>query len=366
LKNTLRIQIPSGKPLGGVLGMFAGLSPFGGIPVSGLLAWEKMLETFNLPQQLYLFCYVRHQDICKKYESIPSVFSSSRLHASVAALRKRWPVQTVLVWHVGLLKLLPFLRVFGARVILFLHGAEIWRYRSWLDKVCLRQVDLFLCNSEFTWDQFVQANPSYAYVPHQVVHLGIGTPLDEQSPLPAPKPVALMIGRLEKVDDYKGHREVIAAWPAVVKQVPDAELWIVGEGDLKTELEQMAANLRLQSMVRFFGRVSEEKKEEMLAACRFLALPSRGEGFGLVYLEAMRVGRPCLVSTLDAGREVINPPEAGLAVDLDDQESLTEAICELLQPGPGWDDWSANARRRYEAEFTAEHFQERLISALQR
>jgi phosphatidylinositol alpha-1,6-mannosyltransferase len=110
--------------------------------------------------------------------------------------------------------------------------------------------------------------------------------------------------------------------------------------------------------------VSEEEKQGMLAKSRCLALPSRGEGFGLVYLEAMRMGRPCLVSTLDAGREVVNPPEAGLAVDLDREESLVEAICELLRPGPRWDNWSANARGRYEAAFTAEHFQERLISAL--
>jgi len=173
-----------------------------------------------------------------------------------------------------------------------------------------------------------------------------------------------MIGRLDKREDYKGHREVINAWSAVVRRVPDAELWIVGEGDLRNELEQLAAASGLQNKVRFFGRVSEEKKQEMLAQCHCLALPSRAEGFGLVYLEALRMGRPCLVSAVDAGREVVNPPEAGLAADLDQTDNLVGAICELLQPGPRWDNWSANARRRYEAAFTAKHFQERLISAL--
>jgi phosphatidylinositol alpha-1,6-mannosyltransferase len=169
---------------------------------------------------------------------------------------------------------------------------------------------------------------------------------------------------MDKSDDYKGHREVIGAWPEVARRMPDAELWIVGDGDLQSELERLAAAREAQNKVRFFGRVSEEKKQEMLAQCRCLVLPSRGEGFGLVYLEAMRMGRPCLISTADAGREVVNPPEAGLAVDPDGAEDLVEALCELLRPGPRWDAWSVNARRRYQNTFTAGHFQERLISAL--
>ncbi len=359
----------TGKSPERMLGMFAGLGTYGGIPASGLLAWEKMVETFVAPQQLYLFCYSSQQEADGRnvpVPAVPAVFASSRLNASVAALSRRWPVQTVLVWHLGLLKLLPFLRTFGARVVLFLHGIEIGEYRSWADKLCLRQVDLFLSNSDFTWRQFVQANPRYASAPHRTIHLGIGAPLKEGTSAPAPTPAALMIGRLLKREDYKGHREVIGAWPAVVSRVPDAELWIAGDGDLRGELEQLAAAHQLQDKVRFFGRVSEERKQELLAHCRCLVLPSRAEGFGLVYLEAMRAGRPCLVSSVDAGREVVNPPEAGLAVDLDREGDLVGAICELLRPGPRWDTWSANARRRYEAAYTAEHFQERLISALVR
>jgi glycosyltransferase involved in cell wall biosynthesis len=93
-------------------------------------------------------------------------------------------------------------------------------------------------------------------------------------------------------------------------------------------------------------------------------MPSRGEGFGLVYLEAMRLGRPCLVSTRDASRETVNPPEAGLAADPDRPEELADALVQLLSDSPRWGQWSADARRRYEARFTAEHFQRRLLDAL--
>ena len=116
--------------------------------------------------------------------------------------------------------------------------------------------------------------------------------------------------------------------------------------------------------VRFLGRVSEADKQDLLRRCRCLAMPSRGEGFGLVYLEAMRLGRPCLVSNCDAGGEVVRPPEAGLAVDPADGDALANALVRLLGAGDEWQRWSAAGRRLYETYFTAQHYQERLVRTL--
>jgi glycosyltransferase involved in cell wall biosynthesis len=101
-----------------------------------------------------------------------------------------------------------------------------------------------------------------------------------------------------------------------------------------------------------------------LRRCRCLAMPSRGEGFGLVYLEAMRLGRPCLVSDQDAGREVVAPPEAGLAADPANGPQLAESLCRLLTPGEEWEQWSQAARQRYDSGFQGRDFQQRLLDAL--
>jgi len=177
-------------------------------------------------------------------------------------------------------------------------------------------------------------------------------------------PIALMLGRLSRHEDYKGHREVIKTWPLVLQNMPNAELWIVGDGDLRPALESLVKAYELEAKVRFWGCVTEEVKQELLARSRCLVLPSRGEGFGLVYLEAMRLGRPCLVSTSDAGREVINPPEAGLAIDPQSPQMIADALCKLLADNSKWKELSKCAKRRYEAMYTAKHFQERLLSAL--
>jgi phosphatidyl-myo-inositol dimannoside synthase len=227
-----------------------------------------------------------------------------------------------------------------------------------------KSVKLFLTNSDYTWQRFLSFNPGLVNAPHLTVPLGVGSPATTSAKKPHNPPVVLMISRLLKSEDYKGHREMINAWPLVLERIPKAELWIAGDGDLRDDLEKVARAGGLAARIRFFGQVSEEEKQNLLAWCRCLAMPSRGEGFGLVYLEAMRLGRPCLVSTMDAGREVVNPPEAGLAANPDDPEELAGAICRLISDGPEWDRWSAQARRRYEQYFTAGHFQERLLSAL--
>jgi phosphatidyl-myo-inositol dimannoside synthase len=274
-------------------------------------------------------------------------------------------VHTVLVWHIDLLKLVPLLRQPSARVVVYLHGIEAWRRQDWLTRVLLRRVGLFLANSAHTWTRFVASNPEFAYAKHAIVPLGLGTPMPTAwSVQPDRVPAALMLGRLSRSERYKGYHEMIDAWPLVLEDLPAAQLWIAGDGKLRTALLEFAHLRGVADSVRLWGFVSEEQKQDLLARSRCLALPSRKEGFGLVYLEAMRLGRPCLVSTEDAGREVVCPPLAGLAASPTDRKALAGATIRLLSDGEEWTRWATAARQRYEREFTAAQFQERLVSAL--
>jgi phosphatidylinositol alpha-1,6-mannosyltransferase len=284
--------------------------------------------------------------------------------ALTTALSRRWGAHLVLFWHVALLRLLPFLRVPRARVIQVLHGIEAWRTQDWLTRRLLGHVDLFLSDSDHTWRRFLEYNPGLHRAAHRTLRLGLDEPVAGHVPPPADPPSVLMVSRLLRSEDYKGHREVIAAWPQVLRHEPGAELWIAGEGDLQPDLGEDVRRGGLESRIRFLGRISEAEKQERLAQCRCLVMPSRGEGFGLVYLEAMRLGRPCLTGDRDSGRELVNPPEAGMAVDPADGPALAAAIVRLLARGTEWDSWSVQARRRYEEQFTAEQFRRRLVATL--
>ena len=353
-----------------MLGLFPGLNAIGGIQASGKIAWEALTHASDYLSHAgerewdaYLFCFDL-DDKKVEWADERSLYATSKSSAFLKSLKVRWPVHLVLVWHIGLLKLLPAFRFSNVRVALFLHGIESWRRQGWLTQALLKKVDCFLSNSDYTWRRFLEANPHYDAYPHSTVHLGTASPLENQNTDVPAAPIALMISRLRKEEDYKGHCEMIKAWPSVLERIPDAELWIAGEGDLRRHLEHMAEQQGVSRQVRFLGQISEDAKQELLTRARCLALPSRGEGFGLVYLEAMRMARPCLVSTLDAGQEVVNTPEAGLAVNPADTEALRSALCRLLTMSPEWQTWSEQAQRRYATNFTARHFQQRLLAAL--
>jgi len=328
-----------------LLGVFPSLDAIGGIQSSGRDACQGIVNEIGERQA----CFLTYQP------------GGSKLRTALAAIARRQAEGILLVWHLSLLKLAPLAAGPGVRVIVFLHGIEAWRRQDSLTRRALAKVNLFLSNSDHTWDGFVASNPASGTARHATVHLGLGDVLEPPPPPPAGTPIALMLGRMLRGEDYKGHRQMIEAWPRIAEKVPGAELWIAGDGDLRPALAQLA---RGKAGVRFFGRVSEEQKCDLLAQCRCLAMPSRGEGFGLVYLEAMRMGRPCLVSDRDAGREVVNPPEAGLAANPHDPTELAAATARLLTAGAAWDRWSCAARRRYQARFTAQHFRGRLNAAL--
>jgi phosphatidyl-myo-inositol dimannoside synthase len=313
----------------------------GGVQVAGEIAWQALKQHTNA--------------------QIFEVAGSSRWTALRAARRVRFACDVIVFWHLDLLKLAPFLPRTQRRVV-YLHGIEAWRRRGWLTRSLLRDSTIF-ANSEHTISRARACIPQIRNRNIRVVQLGAGKSVTQRT-MPDTIPAAIMIGRLDGGERYKGHHEVIAAWPRVRREVHGAQLWIVGDGDLRSELEDHATSSGAADAIRFFGRIDEAEKARLIAAARCLVLPSRGEGFGLVYLEAMRAARPCLVG-VDAGREVVNPPEAGLAVDPADAASLTSAIVRLMTDTTEWRRMSDAAQRRYDMQFTAWHFQQRLITALQ-
>lgn len=344
-----------------LVGVFSGLDPAGGgIAVAGRAAWSGVIGRTQAD-------LISYGPIGPREElPLPGrvIEGQSKLALAGQLLTRRWAADACIVWHLGLLKLLPMLRGFRGKVVAFLHGIEAWRPQDRLVRYQLGRVDEFLSNSDHTWERFLSFCPGMADHPHRTVHLGWGAPLGGPTPVPADRPSAVIVSRLAKGEDYKGHRELIRAWPQLRRLIPDACLDVVGDGDLRPELERFVGELGLQAAIRFHGRVSEARKTELITEARCMVMPSRGEGFGLVYVEAMRLGRPCLASDCDAGREVLHPPDGGLTAPPADADALVTAVAQLMADGAAWGRRSEAARRRYEQTFTERHFHDRLRAAL--
>jgi phosphatidylinositol alpha-1,6-mannosyltransferase len=333
---------------------------FGGVQLTARLAIKGLAERQDAADMKVL-CYGPRCGCTARSSS--RLCSRSKAQAAWNAAKVRGWGQKLVFWHLDLLKLLPFIGRGSRPTYLFLHGIECWRPLDGFTRRLVDSVDMFLTNSEFTWRRFTEMNPRWKSSAHRTIQLGLGLPEHRIDP-PGAVPAAIIIARMNAAEAYKGHRELIEAWPLVVERAPEAELWIVGGGDAAGDLQSLAAAGPAARHIRFFGVLPEQTKENLLRQSRCLVLPSLGEGFGLVYLEAMRLGRPCLSSIHDAGSEVIGHPESGIAVEPRDPRALAAAVVELLNTDSRWQQWSSNARQRYEAKFTAAHFEKRLAGAV--
>jgi phosphatidylinositol alpha-1,6-mannosyltransferase len=188
---------------------------------------------------------------------------------------------------------------------------------------------------------------------------------ERRAPPPPREPAALIVGRMWSDERGKGHDQLLEAWPAVHRRVPGAQLWVVGEGDDATRLGAKARDLGVAESVRFLGRVGDAELGALYRRAALFTMPSRQEGFGLSYAEALWHGLPCIGSTADAAAEVIRDGKTGLLVPYADVPALGEAVASLLADPDRRQRMGAAGACDARERFVYERFRADLLSALE-
>jgi len=231
-------------------------------------------------------------------------------------------------------------RNFGAPYILVAHGIDAWGITNASRKRSLLKADLTLAVSNYTRDRLIQE---------------VGLAADRVKILPntfaaerfaiAPKPpqlllryglrpdtpVILTVCRLADTECYKGYDQIIKAMPEIVRVVPNARYLLVGKGPDRPRIEKLIAEAGVQNAVILAGFVPDEELAEHYNLCDIFAMPSRAEGFGIVYLEALACGKPVLAGNKDGSRDAIGGGELGLLVDPDDTAEIAAEIIRVLR-----------------------------------
>ena len=210
----------------------------------------------------------------------------------------------------------------------WIHGIEVWGDMRPDYLRALRRADLVFVNSRYTLERFQST--------HGTLSTARVCPLaTEQDEAPAVladfsgPPTALIVGRAG-ADEMKGHSELLASWPDVVSAVPAARLVIAGGGSgLEALREQVKASPAAGS-IDLKGFVPADCLPKLFQEAHVFAMPSRQEGFGVAYVEAMRFGLPAISSRQDAGQEVVEDGVTGYNVDLLRKGELTARLIELL------------------------------------
>nr|WP_272503636.1 glycosyltransferase [Salinibacter ruber] len=138
--------------------------------------------------------------------------------------------------------------------------------------------------------------------------------------------ILLTLGRLSSDEQYKGHDEILEVLPELAEEIPDISYLVCGDGDDRPRLEQKAERLGVADRTVFAGYVPEEEKEDHYRLADAFVLPGRGEGFGIVYLEAMACGVPVVASSADASQEAVRSGKLGQVVDPNDPADIKQGI----------------------------------------
>ena len=216
-----------------------------------------------------------------------------------------------------------------SRNALWAHGIEVWGELRREHAEALRRSDLVLVNSAYTLERARGALAGARNV--RLCQLGTTSddPPDFVGVAEGP-PTVLLLGRIDPRFP-KGHDLMVSIWPRVVAGVADARLVLVGGGPALTALRDLVAQSPAAASIDVVGFAPADRIDAIWRRATVMAMPSLEEGFGLVFIEAMRRGVPVIASRADAGQEINRDGVTGFNIDRARPHQLSDMIVELLR-----------------------------------
>lgn len=235
---------------------------------------------------------------------------------------RRFSPDIVLTWMNRATRFCPSQSLLKHALSPFLH---VGRLGGFYNLKYYKNCDALIGNTKGIVDYIIQKGwpsnrvfylPNFAEVPEN------SSPYDRKVfDTPEKAPLILAVGRLHK---NKAFDTLIRALP----KVPDAYLWILGDGPERAFLESLVVNLGINARVRFIGW--QENPSPFYGACDLFVCPSRHEPLGNVILEAWAHGKPVIAANSQGPKELIEDGSTGLLVPIDDVETLAYRLIECL------------------------------------
>jgi glycosyltransferase involved in cell wall biosynthesis len=301
----------------------------GGIPI----VWKKnhlarlALIPFVFAQSLALLKWSRDCDI---------------LHAN-------WTLSGMIVWLTQFIHCRPF--------IVTVHGSDIYlgTKTGWIrffTKIVLNKAAAVIAISHDLADQLVSLDTpqnKISIIP-EVIDVDRFLKNDQER-----ENIILFVGSLIP---RKGCKFLIQAFSRVTKVLPDFQLYLVGLGADEMELKSLVSDLHISEKVSFLGARSREEVPQLMGRAKLFVLPSLEEGLGVVLIEAIASGTPCVASRVGGIPDIITP-EVGTLVPPGETDRLAAAILEILNNPDRWKTLSAASKQRALHEFSREAFSEK-------
>jgi len=263
------------------------------------------------------------------------VYSSQILSSAI-----RTQPDLIIVSHVNFSQAAYWLKQFwGIPYWIVAHGIEVWDLQNPQVKSSLQNADLILAVSEYTCDRLIQ---SQNLNPAKVVILP--NTFDSNRFYISPKPeyllarhnlvanqkIMLTVARLAQSEQYKGYDQVLRAMPQILSTIPDLHYLIVGKGNDTDRIKKIIKELKLESNVTLVGFIPDSELKDYYNLCDLFIMPSKGEGFGIVFLEALACGKPVIAGNQDGSVTALREGKFGILINPDNIEELEHEITKVL------------------------------------
>lgn len=272
-------------------------------------------------------------------------YSGKRINYVLGTLKRICFADVLIIGHINLAVIGLAAKFINpkSKLVLITHGIDVWYELSWLKKKLLSKADIILSVSSFTKQKLMTK--------HQVIGNRIilfpntldpffSFPVEFNKPdylldrysIIDQQPVILSLCRLSSKEGYKGYDTVIKALPRVISLYPNVKYVIVGKYD-QQEYERisiLAKHVGVLDSLLLTGFVPEEELTDHYLLSDLFVMPSREEGFGIVYIEAMACGLPVVAGNVDGSVDALDHGNLGTLVDPTDQEAIATAILKNL------------------------------------
>jgi phosphatidyl-myo-inositol dimannoside synthase len=358
------------------IGIFPELSEIGGIQqvsrhVGAVLV--KCAQERNLPCQLLGLNDAPGRSSFKVGANANSFtgFGRNKLALLARLLRLMPRAQTICFGHVNLSPLGLILRAIRPRIKYWVvtHGVEVWTPLPMIRRAGLRHAEGVISVSSDTADRMARAQgldrQRVSVLSPALDPAFLEAPCDVDIPsLPPNSRMLLTVARLISSEPGKGVDSVIAVLPDVLKTVPNLFYVIIGGGDLQPALEDLAQKSPARDRIIFVGKLKLDQLKGYYSRSDAFVMPSRQEGFGIVFVEAMALGKPVIAGDHGGAPEVVRDGVTGYLIDSNDRKALTQRLIQILQDEPLRRKMGEAGRELVEQDFTFPHFEEKLTKIL--
>ncbi len=237
--------------------------------------------------------------------------------------------------HPGLCPIAFFMKkIFGIKYAVLTHGTDVWYMKKGIKLKGLENADLIITVSRYTKEKIMSYgidDNKIKVIPDTVdLSLFCPKPINEKMAeqfQPDKKTILFTSGRISSLERYKGHDILLD----VMKALDENYIWIVaGDGDDRNRLMGKTKEYGLTGRVHFVGRVDIKNLIDYYNLCNLFIMPSTGEGFGIVFLEAMACGKPVIGGKYDGTREPLMDGSLGYMVDPGNVEEIARTVINVV------------------------------------